>query len=521
MSMKPDGSTSATPWHPVTMGDDGGSSGDSRTVDRIGGAAGTTQGSPIPELEERYESISDAHGLTPGKPVQPTVVAKSPTPTPIEVDEVDLVPAVTMPDAAETFPTAPVTAEHAIGGASRGVTTDAGQSGATPVSPYLAAYTPASGTHQVAPPAGNATDADARAEAAPVTGGHRTLAPSAAALLSAGDLSELDDSGPAFVPRFEAQAEADDALVSSAALAGATVDDSDEPAYTPQVAAPPSAPTPIVVIGAAEAQTDETDAPLDATPEDDMANETQDVATEAQDGAPTDAETSTAAAPAAEPETETDTDGGDSGFPVLPPVDGEGRGKDGGSGSIWTSTAFLVIIGVIGMAIVGAAIYFLFFKPTDVVLPAQTTISAPPATDLEPVVPAEGSAFLAALPTEVGPWVLADYSSVAADTVSPDDPTLPEGVAEQVTLTYTDGTDEITVSAWQHYDINYAQQTFEGLNVEGTNPQPVMAGGEEVGIQVDVPSDAGPTVLWMNNTAVFSAAGPEDALHPFVAQFGL
>lgn len=499
----------ASPWHPVTSGEDA----------SVPPSPLARASSSIPELEERAAPLFDTHGLTPEKPPIPRGEDHVGVPTPIEADAADLVPAVTMPDAAETFPTAPVTAEVSIVAAPAVAAPIAAAPPAEPpatataTSPYLAPYTPVAGVRRGSGDSGvgNVTDADA-APAPAATVHARPLPPSAIALLSVGEISALDDAGEAFVPRFD-PAPTDSAVLPESPLAHATIEDSRDPAYTPEVAAPPSAATPVVELSADEADpTDDDTTP--SNPEDTMADATLDEAA-------TDDAAAADPAMADAPEPTTDADAGDDGVPLFPSAGGDGDDSRS-SGSFWTSTAFLVIVGLLVMTGVGLAIYALFFKPAAVELPAETVVVAPAEPTLTPIAVTDASEFLAAMPTTVGAYALTAYTSeVAPEEVSATtESTVPEGVAEQVELTYSDGTNEVTVYAWQHFGIDGAQQTFETLNVDGTDAQPVIVGGEEVGVQVNVESDAGPTVLWLNGTAVFSAISSGDDVQEFVAGFG-
>lgn len=208
---------------------------------------------------------------------------------------------------------------------------------------------------------------------------------------------------------------------------------------------------------------------------------------------------------------------------IFPPVVNDDSGaRDGGSGPIWSSTAFLVILGIVVMAGIGYAVFALFLKPGTVQLPTQNVVAAPVEPTLDPVAVTDPSAFLAAMPTTVGAYVLTEYTvqSDANPEGAAEGSELPEGVAEIDTLTYSDGSSEIVVTSFQHYNISEAQSTFEELNVDGSDLQPVVVAGEEVGNQVTMASDAGPTVLWINNTAVFTATGDDDSVVTFVGGFG-
>lgn len=498
MATESEASKPANPWHPVST--DGQQDATDVSADN---AAGAGTGAPVPakstptEGDEQPRSISDSHELTPAKPPRPSAAPRDNVPTPIEADAAELVPAVTLPDAAETFPTAVVTTEIEVSPPEPRQASDKPAS----TSPYLAPHTRDAQVDPDDPGAApNATPAAVpTTEPAPVTGSVRGRPASAAALLSVGDLTSFDDDAPAFVPRYE-PAHMPDQPTEQSPLANTTLEDSHEPAYFPPVSAPRAE--------AGETPGIDHQSPTESLPEDTMTDATPAAA------APTD-QPAAAAAPGA------GADAGQGGVPPSPEVTADHNAD--ASGSIWTSTAFLVVLGILAMAGIGFGVYALFFKPVDVVLPAQTVLTAPTEPTVTPVTPTDPSDFLAAMPTTVGTYVLTDYTSLRADDPAsiPEGTSLGDTVAEQVTLTYSDGTDEVVVNAWQHYDIGGAQQTFEALNVDGTDSQPVIVDGQEVGVQVDVLAEAGPSVLWSNGTAVFSAAsGGADGLGAFVEGFG-
>lgn len=523
MSSEPDAPTGASPWHPVTP------------IAATPEAESTTDTDPgsddnssrHPELEERLRTISDTHHLTPTKPPHPVIGdSRQPVPTPIEADQAELVPAVPLPDAAETFPASVESPGHA---GEYAVNERDGEAIAptpdSPVSPYLAPFTAAAGALQVNP---LAFEDDPLPTVTPSA--HRKLAPSAAALLSVGELPDLDSGAPAFVPRYEpAPLEPDDGAAESdlfqeeSPLAHTTVSVSDERAYSPLVPAPPSQPIPVVTAQVSQPVPEAITPPNPTSPEDDMPT-----APESEpSGGPTVHPDDASAPPALR------ADGG-ADAPTEPPVKGGDGGSASGGGSagggddgansrsLWTSTPFLVMIGLIVMSGLGFAAYLLFLQPTSVPLPTETVVAAPPTPTLEPISPLDTTEFAATLPTKVGVYALtANTTMLAANPDSiPEGAELPDGVAEHHTLTYSDGTHTIMVDVWQHYDVAAAQATFKGLNIDSANPEPVLVDGQEAGTQVDVMSEAGPGVLWSNTTAVFSVNGPADQIHVFVDQFG-
>jgi len=431
-------------------------------------------------------TIADTHGLTPAKPPRPSTASLPQVPQPIDVDVADVVPAVTLPDAEETFPA--ITQENPIVDST---------TGSIPVSPYLYAYIPSDGTQQSSnEPADEPGSTSAEAGRTP----SRKVPRSVAALMSIGTLPESDQDVPSFVPRYEPASGAGPpppAIASSvpvqpsttlpakrrSPLEGATLEDSDEPEYAPTVAAPPFEPY--------------------EAPDNDPTVSTGDDVTDDDSEVPdsvtvTDLETSPA--------------NGDADGIVPPVVADDSHGRNGGSGSIWSSTAFLVILGIVVMAGIGYAVFALFLKPETVQLPTQNVVSAPVEPTLEPVALTDPSAFLAAMPTSVGAYVLTEYTTQSD--------TNPDSAAEIDTLNYSDGSSQIVVTSIQHYNISEAQRTFEELNVNGSQRKPVVVAGEEVGEQVTVTSDAGATVLWINNTAVFTATGDDDSVLRFVSGFG-
>ncbi|WP_062209932.1 hypothetical protein [Demequina oxidasica] len=528
MSTESETSRHSSPWHRVAP----------RNESAAQSASGTDSG-------DQPESISDAHGLTPDKPPRPSVLRRTGVPTPIDADAAELVPAVTLPDAAETFPTSAVTTEIPIEGTSAA----AGPTTRVPTSPYLSALTPVAGVENAQPErtrvGQDGSSPPPAGASAPRTGSVRKLAPSAAALLAIGELPQFDDDEPAFVPLYEPSAVGDVDQAESP-LAHTTLVESDEPAYEPAVAAPASVPTPIVVAQQLESKTSRV-TPAASTSEDNMATGSHDDAatadlqaegtagdqpnpqTEPTRDAPASAESDAAAASfesaeapsadaesAEEPEPATGADDGDNGLPVVPPVSGDDDGTDG-SGPMWKSPAFLIIVGIVVLVGIGFAVWALFFNSSEPVEPLEVTVTAEAMATIEPVAPTDPSDFLAAMPTTVGAYALTNSVATVADPdAEPDE----SGVAESDTLTYTDGTNEIQVTAWQHYDVGAAQTTFEALNDGGTDPEPVVVDGAEVGSQVTIANGADSTILWINGTAVFTAVGPADAVAGFVDGFG-
>jgi hypothetical protein len=168
------------------------------------------------------------------------------------------------------------------------------------------------------------------------------------------------------------------------------------------------------------------------------------------------------------------------------------------------------------------AVYALFFASSEETLPAQIVVTAPAEATVEPVSPTDPTDFLASMPLTVGTYALTASSVLSADQPDdfPEGVELAEGVAEQDTMTYSNGTSEITVTAWQHYNTDYAKATFDSLNVDGTDSTPVLVDGVDAGTQVHIMADSGPAVLWDNGTAVFTATGADDGVYAFVQGFG-
>ncbi|WP_152647974.1 hypothetical protein [Demequina sediminicola] len=179
--------------------------------------------------------------------------------------------------------------------------------------------------------------------------------------------------------------------------------------------------------------------------------------------------------------------------------------------SLW----FLIIIGLLVMGGIGYGVYALFFAPEDVTLEAEVLVDPAPTATIEPIALEDPSEFLSAMPGTVGMFALS-----GAVEVKWADAGVPIRAAEIDDLTYTDGTETVTVRAIQHYDEEAAIQQYDRLSEGGTEPEPVTVGGSEVGERVVIDGDV-TQYVWRNATAVFVASGPAAIVEDFYANFGL
>lgn len=207
--------------------------------------------------------------------------------------------------------------------------------------------------------------------------------------------------------------------------------------------------------------------------------------------------------------------------PVLPgdSTDGgspeEPRDTAGDDKSPWyTSAAFLIVVGLLCLGGIGYGAYVLFFAQDDVELAPEVLVEAPAQATVDPITLEEPSEFLAAMPAIVG-----TYAMTAATPVPTTDAGLDVRAAEVNDLVYSDGTNDITVRAIQHYNAEAATEQFTALSEGGTDPQPVEVGGATVGDSVTIAGE-NPGKVWRNGTAVFVLSGPADAVETFYENFG-
>lgn len=181
----------------------------------------------------------------------------------------------------------------------------------------------------------------------------------------------------------------------------------------------------------------------------------------------------------------------------------------------YASTVFLVAVGLIVLGGIGYGVYLAMFAPGDVELTPEVLVEAPAAATVDPIALDDPTPFLAAMPATVG-----TYAMTAATPVDPEEADLTVEPAEVNTLTYSDGTDEFTLRAIQHFTEEDATEQYATLAGGGDNAEPVTVGDAEVGEKVTLGGD--PEIyVWRNGTAVFELTGPAAQIESFYEQFPL
>ncbi|NTV39699.1 MAG: hypothetical protein HGA51_07050, partial [Demequinaceae bacterium] len=178
-----------------------------------------------------------------------------------------------------------------------------------------------------------------------------------------------------------------------------------------------------------------------------------------------------------------------------------------------------IVLAAVIAAGAGVLAYRLFFLPEPITLPVPTTTAPAPTPTAEPMEITDPSDFVAAMPTTVGTNVLVSYEvkSTVGDT------TLPARTAEQVTLTYGQGSSSqvFTVDAYQHYNEDDAKTTYDAFAAGATDVEDVTVNGTTVGQRAYSTTGSTGTLVWRNGTAVFSLAGPSDEVLDFYEHFGI
>ena len=173
---------------------------------------------------------------------------------------------------------------------------------------------------------------------------------------------------------------------------------------------------------------------------------------------------------------------------------------------------------LLALVVVGAAVaaYLVANRPDPTVIPGITVTEQPPTPTLEPQPAPTGSAFQAAMPTEVGAFAL-----VGSTVLDPADLATTAGrIADGVDLTYRSGEDTMKVRALQYYSEDDATAALTSLAGEDVATEPVEANGSVVGESAIVTAPQ-PGMVWRNGTSVFILTGPPLQLTGFFAQFGL
>ncbi|WP_062305765.1 hypothetical protein [Demequina subtropica] len=197
---------------------------------------------------------------------------------------------------------------------------------------------------------------------------------------------------------------------------------------------------------------------------------------------------------------------------------GDGTGVDEGRtpGRAWP----LILVGLVILGAAFAAAWFLLLRPEAITLPEQHVLSVPsaePGSTLEPFVPTDPSPFLAAMPTAAGDWTLID--AAARDAAS--DGALPGRIAEAYLLTYSDGTDEVTVVARQLYSQEDAAKALAKVAGKGADLTEATVDGTVVGERAVLESDDVTRVAWTNGSALFVAKGAAEDVADLAEMLGL
>ncbi|MFW7414813.1 hypothetical protein [Demequina sp. SO4-18] len=182
----------------------------------------------------------------------------------------------------------------------------------------------------------------------------------------------------------------------------------------------------------------------------------------------------------------------------------------------WRSVPVLVIVGLLVMGGIGYAVYLSLSSEEPVELTAPVIVVSPAPAALDPIAIEDPTDFQAAMPGVVGAYALTDLDAPAPASLD-----LAARAAEVSVLTYSDGDTSLTLRAIQHFDDEAAVAQFETFAADGSDRQPVEAGGTAVGESATVPSADGQTIVWRNRTAVFELTGPPDAVETFFAIFPL
>lgn len=207
--------------------------------------------------------------------------------------------------------------------------------------------------------------------------------------------------------------------------------------------------------------------------------------------------------------------------PVAPaPDNGDGDTEDPARASAprkwWSSVPVLVIAGLIVMGGVGVGLYALLTPQNEVELTPEVIVASPETPALDPIAIEDPTDFQAALPGVVGTYALTSVETPELRSLD-----LPVRAAEASDLTYDDQQTTLSLRAIQHFDQEAAVAQFEALAAEGSDREPVDAGGVDLGERATVPSDAGQSIVWRNGTAVFELTGPADAVEEFYASYPL
>ena len=142
-----------------------------------------------------------------------------------------------------------------------------------------------------------------------------------------------------------------------------------------------------------------------------------------------------------------------------PPEDGD-REPSTGIAAFFERASVLVVLGLFASIGIGSGVYLMFFRPDPVVIPPRVYSIPRPTPTFEPLVAADPTEFLAALPTTDLTYGLRSAESARMRPVM----VWPTRYSEEWLLTYDDGAGgTMTVQAVQHYKAEAATSAYERL----------------------------------------------------------
>ena len=182
-----------------------------------------------------------------------------------------------------------------------------------------------------------------------------------------------------------------------------------------------------------------------------------------------------------------------------------------------------IVVSAIAAVIVVAVVGLIIFlstrgEPEPIVLdpiPGETITAPVPTPAVAPIERDTSTPFLAALPNAVLQWAVAAQA--------PADDLRALGALEAHTLTYTDGTAQLTVVTAQWRTPEAAAAYVASLGLEGVpvREEDVLVGGQPVGRMAAYTSETGDTVVWTNGNTSFFVTAPVGAGATFYDAFGL
>lgn len=153
-------------------------------------------------------------------------------------------------------------------------------------------------------------------------------------------------------------------------------------------------------------------------------------------------------------------------------------------------------------------------------VPTETVTAPVPTPAVPPVERDTSTAFLAALPSTVLQWSVADQV-VAEDARA-------AGALEAYALTYTDGDDAtgdvaLATAQWRTPEAAAAHLASLGLTGEPVRSEEVLAGGAAVGAMTAYPDvdGTGERVAWTNGATTFVVTAPDGTATTFYDAFGM